>query len=111
MIARARAGPRAERAHVQETPDAHGRRGVEHVEGGLVMHRFERDAARAVLADDPHQVDDHVAPGDRVGETARIQHVALDPLDRFETAQVLLRTVADQASHDGAVRPQRVDHR
>src|SRR5262245_5205822 len=100
-------GPGTERAHVQIPADAGLVRHADHVERGLDVELLEGDAARPTLADDADQVSDRRAALDRGDQALRMQDVARHAIDRFEAAQIALRTRAHEAAHEETASEQR----
>src|SRR5262249_17805836 len=73
VVARNRAGPRPERAHVDEPPDAGVLRGGDQVFGSLRMNPSE--SLLANLTNDADEVDDRINPGARTGQRIRLGNI------------------------------------
>src|SRR3989441_6327550 len=110
VIARSRAGPRPERAHVNVAANTgfHGR--AQHVYRALDVDSLERRVEGGLLTDDPDEVHDRVAAADVGIEATAHQHVALDALDGAEPLEIPLGAAADEAAHDVAFGAEGLDH-
>ena len=95
------------RAHVQKAPDSRRARRPEDVLHRLPMHPVE--GLLPLLGDDPDQMNDRFAPGERSREIPAIEHVSHRDLHRPVVAVVRPRRLPRQHGHGMPAPQERVD--